>query len=73
MGDLVFLWLQPYKKTSLKVQGHQKLSPKLYGPYQILQCIGTMAYELALPDSSKIQPIFHVSCLKKVVGPNCQV
>ena len=32
-----------------------------------------MAYKLALPTSSKINPIFHVSCLKKVVGPNCQV
>lgn len=73
MGDLVFLNLHPYKKTSLKVQGHQKLNPKFYGPYQILQRIGTMAYKLGLPASSKIHPVFHVLCLKKVVGPTCQV
>ena len=71
--DLVFLWLQPYKQTSLKAQGHQNLAPKFYGPYQILQLIGTVAYKLALPASSKIHHVFHVSCLKKVVGPNCQV
>ena len=32
-GDQVFLWLQPYKQTSLKDKGCQKLSPKFYGPY----------------------------------------
>lgn len=73
VGDLVFLKLQPYKNTSLKVEGHQKITPKFYGPYQILQCIGTMAYKLALLASSKIHTVFHVSCLKKVVGPNHQV
>ena len=73
VGDLVFLQIQPYKQTSLKVQGYQKISPNFYGPYQIIQRIGPMAYKLALIASSKIHPIFHVSCLKKVMGPNCQV
>ena len=31
-----------------------------------------MAYQLALPIHSKIHPIFHVSCLKKVIGTKCQ-
>ena len=73
MGDLVFLHLQPYKKAFLKDQGHQNISLKFYGHYQILQHIGAVAYKLALPPSSKINPVFHVSCLKKVVGPNYQV
>ena len=72
-GDQVFLRLQPYKQTSLKDKGHQKLSPKFYGPYQILQRIGQVAYKLALPAHSKIHPVFHVSCLKKVVGQNCRI
>jgi hypothetical protein len=35
-GDQVFLHLQPYKKKYLKAQGHHKLAPKFYGPYQIV-------------------------------------
>ena len=45
-----------------------KLSPKYYGPYKVLQKIGTMAYKLELPTSSRVHPIFHVSCLNKVIG-----
>eukprot|EP00253_Pinus_taeda_P011588 PITA_11588 len=72
-GDQVFLRLQPYKQTSLKDKGCQKLSPKFYGPYQVLQRIGEVAYKLALPPTAKIHPVFHVSCLKKVIGNNCRV
>jgi len=66
-GDQVFLMLQPYKQTSLKDKGCQKLFPKFYGLYQILQRIEEVAYKLALPPTAKIHLIFHVSCLKKVV------
>ena len=61
--------LQPYKQISLKkAKKHNKLSPKYYSPYEVLQKISTMAYKLELPASSQVQPIFHVSCLKKVIG-----
>ena len=50
-----------------------KLSSKYYGPYRVLQNIGTMAYKLELPASSRVHPIFHVSCLKKVIGENLLV
>ena len=53
-GGKVFLRLQPYKKTSIKDKGCQSLAPKFYRPYQILQCIGAVAYKLALPLTSKI-------------------
>jgi hypothetical protein len=72
-GDQVFLHLQPYKKTSLKEDHCQKLAPKFYGPYTILKCIGPMAYKLSLPSHSKLHPVFHVSCLKKVIGTKCQI
>ena len=50
-----------------------KLSPKYYGPYKVLQKIGTMAYKLELLVSSQVHPIFHVSCLKNVIGENLPV
>jgi hypothetical protein len=44
VGEWVFLRLQPYKQMSLKqVEKDNKLSPKYYGPYKVLQNIGTMA------------------------------
>jgi hypothetical protein len=50
-----------------------KLSPKYYGPYKVLQKIGTMAYKLEFPSSSRVHPIFHVSFLKKVIRDNILV
>ena len=38
-----------------------------------MQKIGTMTYKLELPASSRVHPIFHVSCLKKVIGDKIPV
>jgi hypothetical protein len=51
---------------SLKQQKN-KLAPEYYGPYKVLQRIGSMAYKLELPPSSHVHLVFHVSCLKKVI------
>jgi hypothetical protein len=68
----VVLHLQPYKHTSLKVEHCQNISPKCYGPYDILKRVGSFSYYLVLPSDSKLHHVFHVSCLKKVIGTKCQ-
>ena len=65
---MVFLRLQPYRQSSLKKSGAEKLKPRFYGPYRIMRRVGEVAYELELPEGSKIHNMFHVSCLKKSVG-----
>ena len=69
VGDIVFLHLHPYNKSSLKLKGNKKLAPNFSGPYKALQNIGSIAYKLELPPS-RVNPVFHVSCLKKVIGTN---
>ena len=46
-----------------------KLTTKLYGPFHIIQKVGPLVYKLLLPDRVKIHPMFHVSQLKKHLGP----
>ena len=68
VGDLVYLRLQPYRQSTLKQKGAEKLKPRFYGPYRVTRRIGEVAYELELPTGSRIHNIFHVSCLKKALG-----
>lgn len=65
VGDKVFLKIQPYVQSSLATRVNQKLSFKYYGPYQVLERVGSLAYRLSLPEESKIHPVIHVSQLNK--------
>ena len=68
-GYWVFFWPQPYKEISIKkLNKDNKLAPKYYVPYKVLQNIGSMAYKLEIPSSSRVQPIYHVSYIENVIG-----
>src|SRR6267142_397841 len=59
IGDQV--WLKG-KHLSFSHQ-KTKLNPKRYGPFKIIKMISSVAYQLQLPPSWKIHPVFHASLL----------
>ena len=48
MGDWVLLKLRPHRQLSVKVLNavHDKLAKRFYGPFQIVERIGPVAYRL---------------------------
>jgi hypothetical protein len=60
--------VQPYVLLSVMPRANQKPSFKYFGPFEILEKIGTAAYHQKLPDSSSIHPVVHVSQLKLAAG-----
>ncbi|KAA0045026.1 Transposon Ty3-G Gag-Pol polyprotein [Cucumis melo var. makuwa] len=46
VGDLVFLRIRPYRQLSLRRKRNEKLSPKFFRPYKILETVGSVAYKL---------------------------
>ena len=69
----MFLKIRPYRQLSLRKKRNEKLSLKFFGPYEIVDRVGTVEYKLNLPATTSIHPVFHVSQLKKFVGDKAGV
>jgi hypothetical protein len=54
-------------RSSLKLGNCSNVTARYYGPFEILERIGTVAYMLALLASMSIHNVFHVSLLKKYI------
>lgn len=69
VDEYVYVKLHPYRQTSLTHAKYHKLTKRYYGPFQILEKIGAVAYRLAFPSDSRIHNVFHCSLLKPHQGP----
>ncbi|KAH0716653.1 hypothetical protein KY290_012914 [Solanum tuberosum] len=68
VGDWVYLKISPMKGV-MRFGKKGKLSPQYVGPYEILNRVGKVAYELKLPiELARVHPVFYISMLKKCIG-----
>lgn len=69
-GEMI---LQPGAKVWLATMNlkltcpSKKLAPKFVGPFPIRGKVNNVSYELSLPESFRIHPVFHMSLLKPTV------
>ncbi|KAF7812850.1 Ty3/gypsy retrotransposon protein [Senna tora] len=64
----VWVKLQQYRQKTAAQRLNFQLARRYYGPFQVMARVGQVAYRLALPSSSKVHPVFHVSLLKEFKG-----
>ncbi|GKC66163.1 putative reverse transcriptase domain-containing protein, partial [Tanacetum coccineum] len=65
VGDKVMLKVSPWKGV-VRFGKWGKLNPRYVGPFKVLEKVGSVAYNLELPQElSRVHNTFHVSSLKK--------
>ncbi|GJS70335.1 putative reverse transcriptase domain-containing protein [Tanacetum coccineum] len=68
IGDKVMLKLSPWKGV-IHFGKREKLNPRYIGPFKIIAKVGTVAYQLELPEQlRRVHSMFHVSNLKKCMA-----
>jgi hypothetical protein len=66
VGENFILKVKP-DKSSLNLDNCTKLVARFYGPFEILDIIGPVAYMPSFLASMNVHIIFHVSLLKKYI------
>ena len=73
VGDHVFLKVI-LKRELVRFGKRRKLSPRFIGPFEILERVGTVVYQLALPPSmSGVHELFHISMLQRYTPDSADV
>ncbi|EXB37930.1 hypothetical protein L484_008556 [Morus notabilis] len=63
---------QSYRQHSVERRPTHKLSPQYFGPYWVLERIGSVAYRLELPSGCKVHLVFHISLFKRKIEDNTE-
>jgi hypothetical protein len=72
VGDHVYLRVRA-RKVSLRMGACAKLVPQYCGPFDVLDRVEQVAYQLALHPTVKAHNAFHVSLLKKYVHDSSHI
>ncbi|GJX99327.1 putative reverse transcriptase domain-containing protein [Tanacetum coccineum] len=74
VGDYVLLKVSPWKGV-VHFRKKEKLAPRFFRPFKIVEKVGLVAYQLDLPEElNGVHDTFHVSNLKKCLAdPTLQV
>ena len=73
VGDHIFLKVMP-KREVVMFGKRGKLLPRYIGPFETLERVGAVTYQLELPSSlSGVHEVFHVSMLRKYTSDPAHV